>query len=314
MAGYSLMIRRLVRAVPIGWWAPARWGVCRFRRGGLARGLCVALLKVAERAHRGRLPARLTEIRPLDAPELSFEPTDSMVMEAVYWFGVRGYEGRVASVWVALCGAAEAVLEIGGNVGLFTTIGGRARGGRYTVVEPLPEIAAVLAANLRRNGVAGVEVLTAAAVPDDSERPVRLSVPDERRAAPVGAHLVDDVEVSGRASLRVITVPGLPFRGLIAGRDLVKIDAEGIEAELLASARADIVARRPTLMVEVLPEATRLGALLAELAREAGYVISVIPQYGDDRIVVVPPADFTSEVPRRHRSKDVVLSVIGLPP
>jgi FkbM family methyltransferase len=270
-------------------------------------------LKLADRAHRHHLPGRLTEIRPLDAPQLSFEAVDSMVMDAVYWFGVRGYEGQVTALWTRLCGRAQAVLEVGGNVGLFTTLGGLACPGRYTVVEPVPGIADVLRSNLARNGVTCVNVLTAAAVPGDLAREVSLNIPDEHRDAPVGAHLLEGVEVSGRSSHQVLRVRGEPFNQLIQGCDLVKIDAEGIEAELLGNARDTLVAQRPTLMVEVLPEAIRLGQVIADLARDAGYTIHVVPEYGDERIVVIPVGEFTSAVPQRHRSKDVVLATGPLP-
>ena len=125
---------------------------------------------------------------------------------------------------------------------------------------------------------------------------------------PVGAHLIDGVEVAGRSSKAHVTVPGLPIRQLAEGADLIKIDAEGIEAALLADIRTLLVKKRPILLIEVLPEAVRLGEFLASLAIEAGYNIYVLPEYGSDRIVTVPAAAFTSDLPQRYHSKDVVLS------
>jgi len=293
--------------IPLWLYAPFRHGVVRFKRGGLIRSGCVMVLQRAARAARGRLAEILTEIRPLDAPDLSFLAVDSMVMDAVYWFGIQGYEGRVAAVWVEQCRRSRSILEVGGNVGLFTTIGARATAGQYTVVEPLPELVGILKANLARNRVDNVETLEAAAIPDRIARTVRLNIPDEHRSAPVGAHLLEGSEVSGRSSLRVLEVQGIPFRDLAAGRDLIKIDAEGIEAELLASARDIILANRPTLLVEVLPEAVGLGQVLAALAKDGGYMISIIPEYGSDTVVAVDPGAFSSELPRRYNSKDVLL-------
>lgn len=286
---------------------PFRHGVIRHRRGSLIRNGCVLVLKRAARAYRGRLAGMLSEIRPLDAPELSFLAVDSMVMDAVYWFGVQGYEGRVTDVWVDLCRRSRSILEIGGNVGLFTTIGARATTGQYTVAEPLPELVAILKANLARNGITGVEVIEAAAIPDRIARDVMLNVPNEQRAAPVGAHLVEGSEVSGRSSLRTIEVRGIPCRTLFAGRDLIKLDAEGIEAELLFSVRDIILTNLPALLVEVLPEAVSLGKVLASLAKDGGYSISIIPEYGSNTIVTADPGTFSSDLPRRYRSKDVLL-------
>jgi FkbM family methyltransferase len=312
MTGVAIL-ESVAAALPLRLYDPLRHGAVRLRRNTLPRSACVAVLQVAMRAWRGRLGRHMAEIRPLDAPHLAFAATDSMVVDTIYWLGVRGYEGKVADVWVELCRASAAVLEIGGNVGLFTVLGRRASQGTYTVVEPVPSVAAVLGDNLARNGLDTVEVLEAAAIPGDVARGVMLSIPDEGRTAPVGAHLLEGVEVSGRHMLNQITVRGLPAAQLMAGRDLIKIDAEGIEAMLLQSAWAILVAQRPTLMIEVLPEADALGRAIAALAQEAKYTIAVIPEYGREDIVVVAPEDFNAQLPQRYNSKDVVLSARGAP-
>jgi FkbM family methyltransferase len=204
------------------------------------------------------------------------------------------------------------VLEIGGNVGVFTVVGGSVATGAYSVVEPVPRVADTLRRNLQRNNITTVRVLQAAAVPGATPQDVVLNLPDEGRDMPVGAHLVHNVEVEFRASHSLITVEGLPVCDLARGCDVIKIDAEGIEAALLADIRAMLVETRPALLIEVLPEAEILGAFLASLAAEAGYLIHILPEYGSDTIVTVPPERFTSRVPREYNSKDVVLSVKAL--
>lgn len=299
--------------VPLAAYRPLRECVLRLPRWNPVRVVATKLLRRAAQAHRGTLMQRLGaagELRPLDAPGLSFEPADSMVMDAVYWFGIRGYEGIVAQVWTQLCRNARAVLEIGGNVGLFAVIGGKATTGRYTVVEPVPAIAATLRANLRRNGLTGrVTLVEGAAIPGDAEKPVLLNLPNEGRAMPVGAHLLEQVEVSGRQTLTELTVRGIPVRTLAAECDLIKIDAEGVEAVLLADLWPLLQTARPTMLIEVLPEATQLGGMIVKLARDLGYGIYVLPEFGSDRVVTVPADSFTAETPRRHRSKDIVLSM-----
>jgi FkbM family methyltransferase len=238
-----------------------------------------------------------------------------MVMDAIYWFGVQGYEGRMADVWETLCSTAKCIVEVGANVGLFTVLGGLTTRGSYVAVEPVPEIASLLGRNIARNNLAGkIEVRQAAAIAASIESSVEINVPNEGRGAPVGAHLMEQSEVSGRSRLRVINVPGLPFKNLIEQADLIKIDAEGIEAELLQSAMDQIVRNRPTLVVEVLPESNRLAALLRELASTCEYTINVIPAYGSDEIVVVTPNRFHAGTPRKCNSKDVVLSMGPLSP
>lgn len=290
--------------------SPFRWGAVRWHRGHPVRSLCVAVLKPFER-HSSLLHG-LARVVPADRSDLSFEPSDSMVVRSVYWFGVQGYEGVLAEIWADLCAKSRSVLEVGGNVGLYAVIGARAARGAYTVVEPVPEIARVLQANLARNGLAKVEVLQAAVIPGSQEQEVELNVPDEGTDNPVGAHLVTGSEITARSSQRVLKVKGYPFVQLLQGRDLVKIDAEGLEHALLAGAEQELKQHTPTLLVEVLPESSQLAAFIARLAREAGYLIHVPPAYGDQQVVIVPPERFDATTPRQYRSKDVVLSKAAL--
>lgn len=244
----------------------------------------------------------------MDRPDLSFAAVDSMVNDALYWFGVQGYEGQVADVWIDACRQARSILEIGGNVGLFTVIGGKVAPGTYTVVEPVPGVAATLRQNLVRNALPDIEVLEAAAIPGEVEQAVTLTIPAEGRSAPVGAFLSDHSEVTDRPAEAVVTVRGIPFRDLIRGRDLIKLDAEGIEYQLLSSVRDALVAERPTLLIEVLPESRRLGEFLATLARDAGYRIVIVPEWGTAGPVTVEPDAFSAALPARWNSKDVLLT------
>jgi FkbM family methyltransferase len=250
-------------------------------------------------------------VHPVDRPDLVFAPVDSMVMDAVYWLGVRGYEGVVAQTWVTLCARSRSVLEIGGNIGLFTVLGGVAGAEHYTVVEPVPGNVATLRSNLTLNGLQNIEVHQAAAVPGES-REVTLNIPAEGRDNPVGAQMLEG-DLARRDSAGEIRVPGLAIRALAEGRDLIKIDAEGIEMALLAEIRPLLLSQRPTLLIEVLPEATGLGQFLSALALDAGYTIYVLPEYGSDDRVRVDAGAFSSAVPAAYRAKDVVLCVGSLP-
>jgi len=286
---------------------PLRWAATQLRRGSLPRSASVLVLRQALRANRGILSRRLRAVVPLDFPDVSFDPVDSMVMDAVYWMGVRGYEGKVADLWIDACRSARSILEVGGNVGLFTVIGARAGSAAYTVVEPLPSVVEILRRNLARNGLDRVEILNAAAIPGETRQTVSLSIPAGGRAAPVDAFVATMSEVSDRPVSGSVAVTGLPFRDLIRGRDVIKIDAEGIEAELLSAVEAQLAETRPTLLIEVLPESDHLGRLIARLAVAGRYQILVIPEWGSDEPVIVPPDRFTALVPSAHHSKDVML-------
>jgi FkbM family methyltransferase len=297
--------RALVASVVRGALFPLRWAVTSLPRGSFLRSACVPPVKWA--STRRALLAGLSEVRPLDRRDISFEATDSMVLDDVFWFGAQGYEGVLAEVWAALCADASSVLEIGANIGFYSVIGAKSCRGRYTAVEPIPENAAVLRANLRRNRLEHVDVIEGAAIDASTRREVVLNVPDEGRAAPVGAHLLIGSEVSARSQMRTATVAGFPMRDLAEGRDLIKIDAEGIEHALLSGVMQYLLDNRPSLVVEVLPESTRLAAVLKDLARAGGYGIKIVCGYGSDAVIAVSAEEFTAPLVARHHSKDVVL-------
>jgi FkbM family methyltransferase len=287
---------------------PLRYAAARFSRRNPLRKLGIEAIKFC-RGSRPVLPQGLSEVRPLDMPSLSFLPSNSTVTDAIYWFGVAGYEGIVAKVWRNFCADAHSILEIGANVGLFTVLGGKCLAAQYTAVEPIPEIAAILRANIRRNGIPNVHVLEGAAIAATKPEKVQISIPNEGAEAPEGAHLANDVEASNGSSLRTITVDGLPIHDLMQGRDLVKIGSEGTDAQLLAACVDIILDKKPTLMIEVLPEADNLAKLIGRIAVGAGYNLFVLPEYGSDRAIRVSPQDFHSAVPQQYNSKDVLLTL-----
>ncbi len=299
-----------LRWIPLSWLRPLRLGAVRLPRGSLLRSACVAFLKLASRSRA--ICREVEHIIPLDE-NISLDACDSMVTDAVYWFGVQGYEGILADIWKRLCAGATNVLEIGGNVGLYSVLGARSmRAGRYTVVEPLPELATVLRRNVERNlgpdSAVAVEIIEGAVIPGTIPRMVVISIPDEGRSAPVGAHLSEGTELDRRTCERKVEVRGIPIRDLISDRDVIKIDAEGIEYNLLSGIRPQLVTNRPVIVVEILPEASNLAGFIASLASECDYTINVVPAYGSQKIITIAPDRFTSKVPGQFNSKDVVLA------
>jgi len=286
---------------------PLRWCAARLGRHNPLR---IASVQVLRRLARRLRPAEMVQVvEPLDAPGLRFAAGDSMVTDAVFWFGTRGYEGVLYDLWRLLAAQAGGILEIGGNIGFYTAVGARENPrAHYRVVEPNPDVAAILRGNLALNGLDRVELIEAAAIPGTERATVRLAVPDDERGVPVGSYLQQGTEGIDRPARRSIECQGLPMRELLAGADLVKIDAEGIEHALLESAAEQIVVQRPTIVVEVLPDSTRLGTLLGELAVRAGYRLYAVPGWGSDELVRFAPSAFDPALLPRCNSKDVILS------
>lgn len=112
------------------------------------------------------------------------------------------------------------VLHVGANRGQEVDVYRRAGFGTIRLVEPIPE----LAARLRR--LAGVQVIQAAA----GRRGERtLHVTDNDRYASL-------LPPQDRRVVARVTVPVIPVRDMQGGCSLLVVDAQGAEAEVLATA------------------------------------------------------------------------------
>jgi hypothetical protein len=99
---------------------------------------------------------------PIDRPEICLHADDSMVVDDIFWYGVKGYEGRLPEIWEMLARQAKSIVEIGGNIGLYSTVGGLAAPGSYRVFEPHQVVAKPLRRNLKLNKLDHIEVVEAA--------------------------------------------------------------------------------------------------------------------------------------------------------
>ena len=236
-----------------------------------------------------------------------------MIMDAVFWFGTSGYEGIMSECWEYLCRNSHGVLEIGSNIGFYTILGSLAAPrAPYLCLEPNPDVFSVLTTNVALNGLGAVTASNAAAIPESRARAVELVIPDEGRSMTVGAHLAAGVEGVARGSLRRLEVPGIPMAELVRGRDLIKIDAEGIEFALLDSAKEWITSAAPSLVVEVLPGSHKLVALIRELCLQAAYDCYIVPSYGSDALWKLSGQSLHEDMMPQHRSKDVILTRMDL--
>jgi FkbM family methyltransferase len=237
-------------------------------------------------------------------PELRMVPSDSTIAHHLFWLGASGYEAGGPAWWAALVAVHEGRLEIGANVGLYTLLGARAApGGPYRAVEPHPISCSTLRRNLALNGFDWVEVVEAAVVGERAVAPVQLSIPDRD---PYGASAGAFVRRGdARPAARTVAVPAVAMEDLIDGVDLVKLDIEGSELDVLGSVRPWLVARRPTLVVEVLDHEADLQRFLAALAGEIGLRAYVVTRGGP---TPVPLAAIDSgRLNRTYGTRDVTL-------
>jgi FkbM family methyltransferase len=148
-----------------------------------------------------------------------------------------------------LCGPDDIVAEVGANVGAHTVALAKAVGGRGEIlaVEPQPKIYRMLVANAMLNGLANVTALQYGC----GERAETLRIPDFNHGREVnfgGISLRGHAEATATVPIEVKKLDELLRPRTRLG--LLKIDVEGMEAEVLRGAADAIAVFRPILYVE----------------------------------------------------------------
>lgn len=271
----------------------------------------MALLSIVR---RGGIPARVQTFRLHGRPELAFVNAESLVLEQLYWLGEPGWEPEVMRWWRHVCRNAEVIVELGANVGYYTVQGASvAPAARYVAVEPHPASLAVCRANLELNGINNVELLAAAAVADASVESIQILVPLDQLATPTVAFVAGGGELPADMTsgfTRGIYVRTTDVRTLVVDADVLKLDVEGQEHALLAAARAELLTRRPTLFVELLPGTPALRHVLADLCSAGSYRCYVPAR---DRLVPVAADGIaTLALQDEYGTNDVILAARDL--
>jgi FkbM family methyltransferase len=161
----------------------------------------------------------------------------------------------------------DLVIDVGANIGLYTILAAsRARDGRVIAIEPHPIAADRLARNVRMNSLTNVDVHVAAAGAHRGEARLTADLDTVN-------HIVTSTETA-----RSITVPVVPLDHIVAPGSkvaLVKLDAEGFEAEVLAGARRLLAEQAVSVwIVEVNGLGARYGSgdrSVIETLQRAGY-------------------------------------------
>lgn len=227
-----------------------------------------ALLRLA--AFRRHIPESVQTFEVLGRPDLQMVGVESIGTQVVYWTGHEwvARHGAGIEIWERLCERSERIAEFGANVGFYAIAGGSAARGSYTAYEPHPDSCSALRQNLALNGINGVEVVEAAVVPPPAPATVELLCPTGTdHATPSGA-TVRGSSFDAAESLRdsaTVVVRAVPFDTAVDGNDLVKIDVEGLEAQLLSSAMDQLRSSKPVVMIEIHDFNTDLRALVPRL-------------------------------------------------
>ena len=162
-----------------------------------------------------------------------------------------------------LVGAGDVVIDVGAHIGT-AAIPFANRGAHVVAIEPLPETFRVLQRNVERNA-ADVECVHALV----SDAPVTM------RATTTPGNTQRTFFEPGESDLRTIVLDE-SHQGPVS---LLKIDVEGMELQVLRSARALIETYRPAVVLEVnrlhLRRAGTPVAGIDRFLRERGYLLHV---------------------------------------
>lgn len=188
-------------------------------------------------------------------------PNDVYVGRALVRYGE--YNRYEAELLKQLCGPDDVVVEVGANIGSHT-VGLAQRvgaGGRVVAVEPQPEVFLALCANVALNGLHNVDCLPCGLgeAPGTLQAP-RLDYEHEGNFGGVSLGADDGVPVPVQRLDDVFRYERLR---------LLKVDVEGMEAEVLRGGAAVIAAHRPLLYVE--NDRLAQSYALISLIQELGY-------------------------------------------
>lgn len=236
--GYKKIFTLLIKYVP----APVVGAVAR-ALSSVPAGRRFAL----SIAVRGRVPVK--EIRLSD--RLSIVADGSQIANIAYFFGADAFEPGEIAIWENLCKQSFNIVEIGGNIGLYTVFGAAAvTSGRYRVFEPHPTNVRSLRLNVELNEL-DVEVFQAAVVGRNGPDSIMPHIPQQETGGySTGAYIdgAEGINRPGSETFKVITVLG---SSLDDGVDLLKLDVEGAEFEILDSMGDSIAKSRPVVLCEV---------------------------------------------------------------
>lgn len=174
------------------------------------------------------------------------------------------YSEDEVALWQQLVKPGWLVVDVGSNIGVHTVWFAKQVGPRGGVmaVEPQRQMYQMMCGNLALNELANVTVLLGAL--SDTDGVTAVPVPDYVKGGNFGGVALRETSHSAAqtvASGRVDHVPMVRFDTITAGRpdpQFIKVDAEGMEVEVLKGAHEVITRAKPVLYVENdLPEKSR---------------------------------------------------------
>jgi len=240
-----------------------------------------------------RLPRVGTVRAPLpNGHFLSFATRgDDGIPNQIYWRGWDGYEPETIPIYFQLASKAHVTLDVGAHVGTFSLLAGHANpAGRVFAFEPLPANFRRLQQNVTLNGLTNVQCIEAAVSNKDGTAEFftsdAVTIPDmsslEQKCIQESLDGAYQHQIKGplrKLSVKVVTLDQIVQQYGIPRVDLAKIDAEGVDPQVVEGMANTLRRDRPNLIIEVLrgfDTAERLETIL----RSHGYSFYLLTKNG----------------------------------
>lgn len=192
---------------------------------------------------------------------------DRWIERDLFWEGPAAYEPASLALWMEAAAHSHTIVDIGANIGLFALVA-KARNPEAVVVgfEPLHAFADLFERNCRLNGF-DIRVVRAAVAREEGAAELLEPPPlggNQYTATILPAYYGQLNSPPIRHAVRVIALDGWLREAGMERVDLVKIDAEGSDADIVEGMRGVVERSRPDVLIEVQsPEiAVRIAAVL----------------------------------------------------
>jgi FkbM family methyltransferase len=209
----------------------------------------------------------------------------------IWWRGWDGYEPEAVRPWFQLAADAGTVLDVGANTGLFSLLAGLANpAARCFAFEPMPLTRQTLERNIRRNPLARVKCVPAAAGARQGTIEIYWdpSRKNDGMASADPSHRSDGQPLA-RRTVPVLALDDWAKSAGVERADLIKIDVERHEPEVLSGMQG-LLSRRPDVLIEILDD------------RTVAAVADVVGRFGLHHYLLTPVGPVRTDVIARHPS------------